>query len=420
MFSIKSEERNIKYSLIIVEILFLAVAIFSVIKYGDSLLLGSLETFDNDDVKYIRSAWNFIDSGMISCENIGEPTVYMMPGLTIVLSFFMVIFGKLAGLTAFRIFQVLLQGASIYLIFLIGRKVFGSRTALIACILDAFYVVELFVANTILTECLFKFLLLLLVYISIWAVETRSFKLYAAGGIVWGLSCMFRPTIAVYPLVILVMWVKDNYKLSEIFKYTVVVLGIFCLVMMPWWVRNYRDFGMFIPLTKASGNPFLQGTFINYDQSSGWGVPYIEGNNALEKNQNEINAGLQRLELYVPEQPGRYLLWYTAGKTYYFWQSPFYWRSIFNIPYRPVVAFHLIILALAVKSLFGKAHKGLTGGLLFHVIILFNVMHLPYFTFARYAYPVMPLVIILAAAGLTQIYQRKWKIPYGKESGFGG
>ncbi|WP_158309034.1 hypothetical protein [Desulfosporosinus orientis] len=45
-------------------------------------------------------------------------------------------------------------------------------------------------------------------------------------------------------------------------------------------------------------------------------------------------------------------------------------------------------------------------------------MHLPFFTFERYAYPAMPLVIILAAAGLNQIYQRKWKIPHGKESGF--
>ncbi|WP_052304309.1 glycosyltransferase family 39 protein [Desulfosporosinus orientis] len=179
MFSIESEENSIKNSLIVVEILFLTAAIFSVIKYGDSFLLGSLEKFDNDDVKYIRSVWNYMDIGIISCENIKEPTVYMMPGLTIILSFFMITFGKIDGLTAFRIFQAILQGASIYLIFLIGRKVFGSKTALIACILDALYVVEIFAANTILTECTFKFLLLLLVYISIWAVETRSLKLYA-------------------------------------------------------------------------------------------------------------------------------------------------------------------------------------------------------------------------------------------------
>jgi hypothetical protein len=127
MFGIKIEDKRIRNILLSVEIIFLVTAMFYVIKYGNSLLLGSLQKFDNDDVKYIRSAWNLIDHGTISYENIKEPTVYIMPGLTMVLSGFMLAFGKLGGITAFRIFQVLLQGGSLYLIFLIRNlKVEGS------------------------------------------------------------------------------------------------------------------------------------------------------------------------------------------------------------------------------------------------------------------------------------------------------
>ena len=39
-------------------------------------------------------------------------------------------------------------------------------------------------------------------------------------------------------------------------------------MMSPWWIRNYNIFHAFIPFTLATGNPMLQGTYINYDQST--------------------------------------------------------------------------------------------------------------------------------------------------------
>lgn len=407
MFSLKNEKKCIKQILLIAEIIFTAAALISVFKYGNSLLLGSLRKFNNDDVKYIRSAWNLLDNKIISYENIKEPTVYIMPGLTYVLSFFMLIFGKFGGITAFKVFQVFLQSAGIYLIFLIGRKVFNSKIGIIACITDALYAVEIYAANTVLMECIFKFLLLLLIYISIYAVENKSMKLYICGGIIWGISCFFKPTAAVYPIVILIMWVRNKYKFSDIFKYTIVVLGIFCLIMAPWWIRNYKTFNKFIPFTKSSGNPFLQGTFINYDQSKGWGVPYIIGKNSIENNQNEINAGFKRLKIYAKKEPFKYILWYTAGKTFYFWLSPFYWRSIFHIPAAYMYALHFTILFLGIIGIINEIKKSSNSVFLFSILTLFNVVYLPFYTFSRYSYPLMPLVIIFAATAINKIMTSK-------------
>lgn len=407
MFSLKNEQKRIKQMLLIIEIIFTAAALISVFKYGNSLLMGSLQKFDNDDVKYIRSAWNLLDNKIISYENIKEPTVYIMPGLTYVLSFFMFIFGKFGGITAFKVFQVILQSASIYFIFLIGRKVFSSRVGIIACIIDALYAAELFAVNTIFMECIFKFLLLLLIYISIYAVENKSLKLYLAGGIIWGISCFFRPTAAVYPAIILIMWIKNKYKFSDMFKYTAIVLGIFCLIMAPWWVRNYKVFNMFVPFTKSSGNPFLQGTFINYDQSAGWGVPYIAGKNSFENNQNELNAGFQRLKIYAKKEPLKYILWYTAGKTFYFWAGAFYWKSIFHIPIPCVYVFHIIILLFGISGIINEIKKNSISVFLFSTLILFTAVYLPFYTFSRYSYPLMPLVIIFAAAALNKLLPDK-------------
>jgi 4-amino-4-deoxy-L-arabinose transferase-like glycosyltransferase len=395
MINQMNEEKRIKTYLIIIEVIFILAVVSFILVFGDSLYLGSFEKFDNDDVKYIRSAWNLIDNKILSYENINEATAYVMPGLTLVLSFFMLFFGKLNGIIAFKMFQVMLQAVSIYLLFLIGNKIFNSKIALLACLMDAFYGAEFYAANAILMEVIFKFLLLYLIYISICAVERKSLKLYILGGIVWAAACLFRPTIAAYPLLILIIWIKNKYSFKEIIKYTLVVATVFSIIMAPWWIRNYKTFDKVILFTKSSGNPFLQGTFIMYDHSNkDLGVTYEKGKDALESDENEIKAGLERLKIYGTKEPLKYLAWYTIGKTLYFWRAPFYW--IANISYLPVILYHLSILYYAVKSIREYKNKNLNFKFLIMVIVYFNLIYLPFYTFERYSYPLMPLLILFA------------------------
>lgn len=399
MFSIFKEDKKIKLGLILLETLFIISALISIFKYGNSTLLGSLEKFDNDDVKYIRSAWNLVENGIISYENISQPTVYIMPGLTFILSFFVILFGKFQAIVVFRIFQVILQVLSLNLIFLIGRKVFNSKTALAACIIDSVYIVEIYSSNLILMEGTFKFLVLLLIYISIYALETKKTMYYILAGIVWSLGCLFKPTIAVYPLVILIVWIKNKYKLKEMVKYASIVIVIFCIIMSPWWVRNYKDFNMFIPFTKSSGNPFMQGTFVNYDQSMGWGVDYKTSENAIQSNEYEVEAGIERLKIYGMQEPIKYALWYTIGKTFYFWNAPFYWTKHIGINYLIAFIEHYFILITGIIEIINnvKTRKwNLEKQILGLCIIVMNVVYLPYFTCSRYAYPIMPLMIIFS------------------------
>lgn len=63
MFSIKEEDKWIKISLIAVIALFLIVNLYAALRYGPANYLGSFEKFDNDDIKYIRSAWELADKG---------------------------------------------------------------------------------------------------------------------------------------------------------------------------------------------------------------------------------------------------------------------------------------------------------------------------------------------------------------------
>lgn len=417
MFSIRKEDKWIKISLMTILSLFFILNLYSVLKYGDSNYLGSFEKFDNDDIKYIRSAWELIDKGHFIYHKVNEPTVYIMPGLTYALAFFMSLFGKLGGITAFRVFQAVLQMASMYLLFLIGRKIFNSKAAIAGCLLNALYVVEYYDPTLVLTETLFKFLLLLLIYISIYAVEEKNMILYTIGGVVWALGCLVRPTIAAYPVVILVMWIIKKYSINEIIKYTLVTTLVFSLIMAPWWIRNYRVYDRFIPLTLSSGNPFLQGTYVNYNEEKDY-TPVKPGKTVIETNENEINAGLYRLKTYVKKEPLKYIYWYTIGKSWCLWMYPFYWNSVFGVSFNDITKYHYIVLLLGIISttvLFIKREKKFIFLLL--TILFFNLIYLPYFTFSRYSYPIIPIVCIIGGYGIYEILI-KGGLGFGKTENF--
>ena len=53
MFSIKKEEKNIKVALILIEVIFALIALLYILKFGDSTLLGSMESFDNDSMWFL-------------------------------------------------------------------------------------------------------------------------------------------------------------------------------------------------------------------------------------------------------------------------------------------------------------------------------------------------------------------------------
>ena len=186
MISFKGEKKYIKLILGVTCISFFLICIFSIFKYGNSTLQGSLTKFNNDDVKFIRSAWTLVQTGKYIYNDPSTATVFMMPGLPFTLALFVMIFGKFGGITAFRVFQAIAQTGSLFIVFLIARKIFNSKVGAVAVVINALYIADYWVTNLILTESIFKFLVLCLIYFSICAIEENKAKYYALGGIFLG------------------------------------------------------------------------------------------------------------------------------------------------------------------------------------------------------------------------------------------
>lgn len=409
MFSLKNEKRYIKIILIAMCSIFFAICLFTIFKYGNSTMLGNIDKPDNDDAKFVRSAWILADTGKYIYQNITWDTTFMMPGLTYTLSFITLIFGKLGGLTAFRIIQAIIQTLSLLLVFFMGRKLFDSKVGIIAMVINSLCIWEIWTSNLILTESFFKFFVLNMIFFCIYALEENKIKYYIAAGIFWSLSTLFRPTIALFPIVILIMWIIKKYKFKDILKNTLLVSLIFCAALSPWWIRNYKLFNKFIPLTKAVGNPMLQGTFINYDQTAkaADGLDYsqfkLNGEGEQADNDHDIQISKYRLQKLFWKQPLQFIGWYTIGKTIYQIAIPFYWKEILGVHFYAAMIYYLIIMTLSIIGIikyFKDKTKNKTSILLFLTIIYFILVYLPFYTCARYFYPAMPYVIIFSAYGL--------------------
>lgn len=419
MFSLKNEPKQIKIVLALILALYMGICIASFIYHGNNTLLGSLEKMDNDDVRYLRSAWTFLETGKITYRFPERETVFIMPGLTILLSGFCAVFGRVPILP-FKIFQALLGAGSIYILFLTGRRMFSAKAGLLAAYLASVYSANIYAPNAILTESVFTFLFILLFYISCEAVETKLMRHYIWGGIVLGTAVLFRPTIILFPLVVFAMWLVKRYKAGEMLKFGSTVVLIVLAILSPWIIRNFVVFGKFIPLTLSSGNPFEQGTYINYDRA------------AEEENEKDINfvkiisekcaekgldindfdhdevvmdfvekqRGLIRVREIMTKEPLKYIKWYTWGKTMQNWKQPFLWKNLFGIEYYKFEIQHILYMMFGIAgaiyiAISGKTNSWYLASIL--TLLYFNTVHLPYYCFPRYVYPSVFCIMIYIA-----------------------
>lgn len=389
--------QNICLSLIIS--ISLIIKLYLIFTYKNRLTLSS------DDLNYIKSAVALIRSGIFTFHNYNEPTVFVMPLYPFLLAAFFKVLGHgILGLQAVRVFQAIISCASILIIFLIAKKFFNSKAAFIASFFYAFYIPNIITTGYFLTETLFAFLLISLVYLSIVFAEAPSKLKFASLGLLYTIATLCRPTVAFFPVFLLIYCLYNKIKLKNLIAPFVAFSFIFILFMTPWWVRNYKEYGEFIPLSAASGNPMLQGTYVDYKQTPENTVYYKLGKTAFETNKIEIDVAKTRMKNEFKKDFWGYLNWYTVKKTIFLWYGAFYWKPFLGISTVFVVGTHYILL-LGIPVLIYCLFKNFRYHFLpASIIVYFNIAHCYYMTFDRYAFPLLTILSIYSAYFFSGIF----------------
>lgn len=405
--SINKSLQYVRKHYLIISILILAffLRVFALYEYGLNLTLNS------DDVGYTKSARVLIQTGMLTYHQIGEPTVHIMPGQSFLLALVFLLFGyEEIGLYAARIVISLFGVTSIYFVYLIGTYVFNKWTGLIAAFLLAIFVPQILTDNLLLTESPFMAGMYILLYSSLKLGNEQNWY-YFFGVIFAYLFCiMFRPTIALYPFLLLVYLLIKKYPIKLMFKQFMVALILLLLVLGPWWIRNYIHYHEFIPLSGGTGNPLLLGTY----QGSGYkyGESYDDILEKINENYPNITAyenmelqkeiAIDRMKLWWDSDLKSFIKSYTIDKTIKQWSTQFYWVEIFGFTNEIIQKIHKVIMIFGVLSMIFVPilYKRIFPEylLLFGILAYFTVLNNIFFAFDRYNQPLMSIWFIFIGA----------------------
>lgn len=424
MFSLSGLNRPTKLALLGMIAFVGIVSCIIVLAYNDYFFLGDPIKPNNDDVKYIQTSRLLLNEGVLAYNTKDKPSAFIMPGLPFILAGFMAIFGQdQGGVIAYRIFQCLQQAFCIYLIFWIGRRIFNTRVALIACAISTIYLPDYFSSGVILSETTFRTIILLLVCVTILTIEQNKSTLYLLIGVLTAAAAYFKPHASLYPAVFLVLWWKQKIPLRVMLKYTLIMAATYVALLTPWWIRNWITFHEFILFTNSGGSPFLLGTRI-YGQLPPAGFfeeyPQYDPKTLFQgSDSTAFRKGLDIISYGFRHEPLKYLYWFTLGRWVELYLHPFYYRPIWPVT-RPLMnVLQIILMLINMTGIVWALLKHQFTRLLPLLLALgyFTVIYVPFVAFNRYGYPNMVLLIMFGAYAIDQVLNYFIKYPSDRIEG---
>lgn len=352
----------------------------------------------HDEIGYHQMTEQFLSKGFLGYYA-DKPTAFVTPGyplfLAAIYSVVKVIRGAAADpLPAVRVVQALVSVGTVYLAFAAGRCTGRLGTGYIAAALVAAYP-PMFMANSrILTETLYTLLLLWYVYAAQLMLKHHVLRYHILNGVLLALTVLVKPTVA--PLLV-VPYIIDYWRRRdpEVIKGLIVAGLAMSLVMLPWWVRNYSVLDKVVIFATQSGNPLLRGTD-PYDVYDKIGPSIIEG----VPEEAMTRVGLERIKNGLLTEPWLWIKWFTAGKFEFLWVKP--WGMYDWV----TKTFHLAAFVVLgwLGVFYGLTRRELRWPALVPVVITF--LQLMFIPIARYMFPLIPIMGVLAAAVVTAVFDR--------------
>jgi len=222
-----------------------------------------------DGVIYAQIARNVLEQHVYSHETQAPfiPSIIRLPGYPLLLAGVYALFGH-GNNIAVRVFQAMLDTITACLVALLAYlwttdSLMKHRAAVAAFVLAAMCPFTTIYVATILTEVPTNLLIILLALLVTLALRhqsrLRTRLAWAIAGFVVGIAVLFRPDsglLAAAAGITILLTSFISYSQDETWKkrflQSVISAAIFsiafCLVLVPWTIRNRRVFGLFQPL----------------------------------------------------------------------------------------------------------------------------------------------------------------------------
>lgn len=323
------------------------------------------------------------------------------------------------------------------LIYRLGSRVFGQVVGLVAAAISAIYVYFFYYAAALMTETFFILCILWSFDIAIGIRYSQNPRLsqWLLLGLSMTMTVLLRQTFL--PVILLIgfwLWYAAKGMRMKMIKGFALSIIILILGIAPWTIRNYRVFHQFVLLNTNAGYAFywanhpLFGTnFMNeLPEGVSWGsmLPKeLLGMDEAGLEKELMRRGLQT----IIDDPGRYLLLSLSRfeDQFKFWPTPespliselsrlgsfglflpFMCYGTWLVIFQP--ARFKYIDETGVDGKFSRFSAWLKTpvALWLAFFVLYNLMHLASWAAIRYRLPTDAVMIIFAAVGIVDLYDR--------------
>lgn len=378
----------------------------------------------------------------------GEPTAHWSYLYTLYLAGVYSVFG-LHPLVA-RLLQAVLAGIlHVWLTWRLSRRVFGETSGLLAAGLAAVYIYFFYYAGSLITETFYILAILWTFDVALrlagydsskpgTSTQRQQLVTWLELGIAIGVTALLRQLFLLFvPFLLLWLWwvlrsagkVKQGEAVHSsphqrslpYWQGLMLALVMITMLIAPWTIRNYRAFGVVVPLNTNSGFAFFWGNhpvygteFVGILPDNGPNYYDLIPKELLPLNEAQLDQALLKRGIgFVTDDPVRYILLSISRIREYFkfWPSANS-GTLSNLSrlgsFAILLPFMLhglyLSLASAWKTTDFKQRAALI--LLWSFMLVYTGIHLLTWALIRYRLPVDAILLCFAAYSLTALVQR--------------
>ncbi len=337
-----------------------------------------------------------------------------------------------------RFFQCVVGSVMAVVIYIIGKKIFGSIEGFAAGIIAASYSMFIFYDNSILIESLQALLLVLFYWSAIHLFEKGRKRDGIIFGAVGGLMIVMRASFILVLFAVLLYYIILEKKRSQKQKALNIIISITSVFIMilPWTIRNYSAEKDFVLITSSAGYNFYAG---NNERSTGEyfipenidisidpnGHSFVEKTVGQKLHSSDVSAyWFHKSFQWIANYPFDFLklfgkkmilFWNAAeidqlGLSYDFFKNEY--NTILDFPF-PSFLFVATFAAIGFTFSIRRKVKETSITMLVLMIGSYLVSIALFFVNGRFRVPVTPLLILLASCGIVQfftaLYREQWR-----------
>jgi 4-amino-4-deoxy-L-arabinose transferase-like glycosyltransferase len=342
------------------------------------------------------------------------PTAWWTPVFPLMLGGVFKIFGVYSSKAAIVILSLnsLFSALTCRMMFLIAIETLGRRTAILSAWTWAVLPYAIYWPTHHIWETSLSALMVTLAILCTLRMDgARRMVHWAAFGLLWGVIALANAVLLSFlPVALLWIWRTRLRGYGAYSRQLAVFTVAVVLVITPWVLRNKRVMGKFIfPRSNFGFELYMGNHGEGYNRGNFWGpiVNPVESEKYDKLGEIAYMADKQKLAVsFITQHPGVFVFC-SLERTIFFWiTSPDeYWVMRGRTSSRLSLFLAITLTAIAGLYLANRNRlRGvlLLGGVLFFYPIVYYIAHVE----SRYYHPIAPVILMLAAYAVSELYQR--------------